>query len=58
MTRVNIFLLLLVLVSAMFVVRTQYESRVLYTALHRADAEARVNAFQAAALAPAGVDPQ
>ena len=41
MTRVNIFLLLLVLVSAMFVVRTQYESRVLYTALHRADAEAR-----------------
>ena len=41
MTRINIFLLLLVLFSAMYVVRTQYESRVLYTALHRANAEAR-----------------
>lgn len=41
MTRFNIFLLLLVLASAMVVVRTHYQSRLLYTELDRATVEAR-----------------
>ncbi|MBX9936691.1 cell division protein FtsL [Giesbergeria anulus] len=41
MMRLNLVLLVLVILSAMQVVRTQYESRVLYTALDRAVAEAR-----------------
>lgn len=41
MTRLNIVLLLAVLASALALVRTQYESRVLYTELDRAVAEAR-----------------
>ena len=41
MTRVSIVLLLLVIASALFLVRTQYESRLLYTELDRAVAEAR-----------------
>ena len=41
MTRLSIFLLLLVIASALFLVRTQYESRLLYTELDRALAEAR-----------------
>ena len=41
MTRLSIFLLLLVIASALFLVRTQYESRLLYTELDRAVAEAR-----------------
>lgn len=41
MMRLNLVLLVLVVLSAMYVVRTQYESRVLYTALDRAVAEAR-----------------
>lgn len=41
MMRLNLVLLVLVILSAMSVVRTQYESRVLYTALDRAVTEAR-----------------
>ena len=41
MTRLNIVLLLAVLASALLVVRTQYESRVLYTECDRAVGEAR-----------------
>ena len=41
MTRLSIVLLLLVIASALFLVRTQYESRLLYTELDRAVAEAR-----------------
>ena len=41
MMRFNVFLLALVLGSAMLVVRTQYESRLLYTQLDRAIVEAR-----------------
>lgn len=41
MTRLNIVLLLAVLASALLVVRTQYESRVLYTEWDRAVGEAR-----------------
>ncbi|WP_119964505.1 cell division protein FtsL [Simplicispira lacusdiani] len=41
MTRLNIVLLLAVVASAMYLVRTQYESRLLYTELDRAVAEAR-----------------
>ncbi len=41
MTRLNLVLLLAVMVSAMFVVRTQYESRLLFTELDRAVAESR-----------------
>ena len=41
MTRLNIVLLLAVVASAMYLVRTQYESRRLYTELDRAVAEAR-----------------
>ena len=41
MTRFSIALLLLVIASALFLVHTQYESRLLYTELDRALAEAR-----------------
>ena len=41
MTRLNLALLLLVLVSALYLVTVQYESRRLFTALDRAAAEAR-----------------
>ena len=41
MTRVHLFLLLAILGSAMFLVRTQYESRKLTTDIDRAQAEAR-----------------
>ena len=41
MTRVSIVLLLMVIASALLLVRTQYESRLLYTELDRALAEAR-----------------
>ena len=41
MARVNLLLFVLVLGSALYLVRTQYESRLLYTALDRAVAEAR-----------------
>lgn len=40
MMRLNLLLLVLVVLSAMQVVRTQYEARVLYTALDHAVAEA------------------
>ena len=39
--RLNVLLLAMVLGSAMLVVRTQYESRLLYTELDRAGVEAR-----------------
>jgi cell division protein FtsL len=39
MTRLNIVLLLAVLVSALYLVNVQYESRRLYTELERANAE-------------------
>ena len=41
MTRLNLVLLLAVLVSALYLVRTQYESRRLVTDLDRATSEAR-----------------
>jgi cell division protein FtsL len=41
MTRVHLFLLLVILGTAMFLVRTQYESRKLTTDIERARAEAR-----------------
>ena len=41
MIRLNLVLLLAVVASAMYLVRLQYESRVLFTALDRAQAEAR-----------------
>ena len=41
MTRLSIVLLLLVIASALYLVHTQYESRLLYTELDRAVAEAR-----------------
>ena len=40
MTRFNLALLLLVMLSAFYLVHTQYESRRLYTALDRANAQA------------------
>lgn len=40
MTRLNIALLLVLLVSAMYVVHLQYQSRSLYTALERARSDA------------------
>jgi cell division protein FtsL len=40
MIRLNLVLLLAILVSAFFLVHTQYESRRLYTALDRAKAQA------------------
>ena len=41
MTRVHLFLLLAILGTAMFLVRTQYESRKLTTEIERARSEAR-----------------
>ena len=41
MARVNLLLIVLVLGSALYLVRTQYESRQLYTALDRAHSEMR-----------------
>jgi cell division protein FtsL len=41
MTRFSIFLLLAVLGSALFLVRTQYDSRRLYTELEKASAQSR-----------------
>ncbi len=41
MTRLNLVLLVAVLVSALYLVRTQYESRRLVTELDRANSEAR-----------------
>ena len=41
MTRLNLVLLLAVLVSALYLVRTQYESRSLTTELDKATSEAR-----------------
>jgi cell division protein FtsL len=40
MTRLNLVLLVAVMVSALYLVRTQYESRRLFTALDRATAQA------------------
>jgi len=41
MTRLNLVLLLAVLVSALYLVRTQYESRRLFVALEKAASQAR-----------------
>ncbi len=41
MMRLNVVLLLAVLASSLYLVRTQYESRLLYTELDRAVGEAR-----------------
>ena len=41
MMRLNVLLLLAVLASALYLVRTQYDSRLLYTELDRAQSEAR-----------------
>ncbi len=41
MARLTMFLLLAVLASALYLVRTQYESRRLYTELEKATAQAR-----------------
>jgi cell division protein FtsL len=41
MTRLNLVLLVAVLASALFLVRTQYESRRLYAELDRATSDAR-----------------
>ena len=41
MLRLNFLLLVAVMLSAMFLVKTQYESRRLYSELHRANNEAR-----------------
>ena len=41
MTRLNVVLLIAVLVSALYLVRTQYESRRLFTAVDKAMGEAR-----------------
>jgi cell division protein FtsL len=41
MTRVNALLLVAVMCSALYLVRTQYESRRLYTELDRAKAQAQ-----------------
>ncbi len=41
MTRLNLLLLAILMASALFLVRTQYESRRLYTAIDRAQSEAR-----------------
>lgn len=41
MTRINLVLLVAVLASALYLVRTQYESRRLFAELDRATAEAR-----------------
>ncbi|MEX8192690.1 cell division protein FtsL [Comamonas guangdongensis] len=41
MLRINLLLLLAVMLSAIFLVHTQYESRKLFTELDRAESEAR-----------------
>ena len=41
MTRINILLLVAIIASALYLVRTQYESRRLFTELDRANSEAR-----------------
>lgn len=41
MLRINLLLLLAVMMSAIYLVHTQYESRRLFTELDRAEAEAR-----------------
>jgi cell division protein FtsL len=41
MTRLNLFLLLAVLASALYLVRVQYESRRLYSEIEKSEAEAR-----------------
>lgn len=41
MTRLNLMLLLAVLASALYLVNVQYESRLLFTALDKLNAEAR-----------------
>ncbi|GAB1386078.1 hypothetical protein MASR1M59_12260 [Melaminivora sp.] len=41
MTRISVLLLLATMASAMLLVHNQYQARRLYTALHRAQAEAR-----------------
>ena len=41
MTRLNLVLLIAVLASALYLVRTQYESRRLFTEIDRASADAR-----------------
>jgi cell division protein FtsL len=41
MTRLNLVLLVAVIASALFLVRTQYQSRKLYTELDRAESDAR-----------------
>ena len=41
MTRLNLVLLIAVLASALYLVRTQYESRRLYSEIERASSEAR-----------------
>lgn len=41
MMRLNLLLLAVLMASALFLVRTQYESRRLYTAIDRAQSEAR-----------------
>lgn len=41
MLRLNFLLLVAVMLSAMYLVRTQYESRRLFSDLHRANSEAR-----------------
>lgn len=41
MTRLNVLLLIAVMATAMFLVHTQYRSRLLYTELDRANTEAR-----------------
>ncbi len=46
MTRVSVLLLLAVMASAMLLVHSQYESRRLYSSMHRALAEARVLATE------------
>ena len=42
MTRLNLVLLLAVLASALYLVNVQYDSRRLFTELHRAEAEAHL----------------
>jgi cell division protein FtsL len=41
MMRINLLLLLAVLASALYLVRTQYDSRLLYSEIDRAQSEAR-----------------
>ena len=46
MTRLNLVLLVAVLASALLLVRTQYESRRLFTEVDRAESEARKHALE------------